>query len=186
MSLLGLTYIFFCYQGPVGLKGEKGERVCIAFYWMTHTPIIIHHQSEKQCHIFMKMSLFSRETLHPRTWCAPLPDKFVNSLWTVSKTFLNPEGIFIVVKMHISSTSNWFYSSFTGQMSRIDMMLNQIPSGYRSNSPGPPGPPGPPGNQGSRGEPGQPGRTGFPGSPGLPGNQGERGTSSLLFFLKVW
>uniref|UniRef100_A0A4W6E660 Collagen alpha-1(XII) chain n=1 Tax=Lates calcarifer TaxID=8187 RepID=A0A4W6E660_LATCA len=61
------------------------------------------------------------------------------------------------------------------QMSRIDMMLNQIPSGYRSNSPGPPGPPGPPGNQGSRGEPGQPGRTGFPGSPGLPGNQGERG-----------
>ncbi|XP_071774299.1 collagen alpha-1(XII) chain-like isoform X1 [Centroberyx gerrardi] len=63
------------------------------------------------------------------------------------------------------------------QMSRIDMMLNQIPSGYRSNSPGPPGPAGPPGNQGSRGEPGQPGRTGFPGSPGLPGNQGERGLS---------
>uniref|UniRef100_A0A665VW12 Collagen, type XII, alpha 1a n=1 Tax=Echeneis naucrates TaxID=173247 RepID=A0A665VW12_ECHNA len=61
------------------------------------------------------------------------------------------------------------------QMSRIDMMVNQIPSGYRSNSPGPPGPPGPPGTQGSRGEPGQPGRTGFPGSPGLPGNQGERG-----------
>ncbi|XP_019940584.2 collagen alpha-1(XII) chain isoform X4 [Paralichthys olivaceus] len=61
------------------------------------------------------------------------------------------------------------------QMSRIDMMLNQIPSGYRSNSPGPAGPPGPPGNQGSRGEPGQPGRTGFPGGPGVPGNQGERG-----------
>ncbi|XP_056152395.1 collagen alpha-1(XII) chain-like isoform X2 [Lampris incognitus] len=61
------------------------------------------------------------------------------------------------------------------QMSRVNMMLNQIPSGYRSNTPGPPGPPGPSGNQGSRGEPGQPGRTGFPGSPGLPGNQGERG-----------
>ncbi|XP_059208525.1 collagen alpha-1(XII) chain [Centropristis striata] len=61
------------------------------------------------------------------------------------------------------------------QMSRIDMMLNQIPSGYRSNSPGPAGPPGPPGNQGARGEPGQSGRTGFPGNPGLPGNQGERG-----------
>ncbi|XP_044022471.1 collagen alpha-1(XII) chain isoform X2 [Siniperca chuatsi] len=61
------------------------------------------------------------------------------------------------------------------QMSRIDMMLNQIPSGYRSNTPGPPGPAGPPGNQGSRGEPGQPGRTGFPGNPGLPGSQGERG-----------
>ncbi|XP_072221652.1 collagen alpha-1(XII) chain isoform X2 [Leuresthes tenuis] len=61
------------------------------------------------------------------------------------------------------------------QMSRIDVLLNQIPSGYRSNSPGPPGPPGPPGNEGTRGEPGQPGRTGFPGNPGLPGNQGERG-----------
>nr|XP_043903464.1 collagen alpha-1(XII) chain-like isoform X1 [Solea senegalensis] len=61
------------------------------------------------------------------------------------------------------------------QMSRIDMMLNQIPSGYRTNSPGPAGPPGPPGDTGSRGEPGQPGRTGFPGSPGLPGNLGERG-----------
>uniref|UniRef100_A0A7N8WLF5 Collagen, type XII, alpha 1a n=1 Tax=Mastacembelus armatus TaxID=205130 RepID=A0A7N8WLF5_9TELE len=59
-------------------------------------------------------------------------------------------------------------------MSRIDMLLNQIPSGYRSNSPGPPGPPGPAGNQGSRGEPGQQGRPGFPGSPGLPGSQGER------------
>ncbi|KAM7376532.1 hypothetical protein PAMP_006259 [Pampus punctatissimus] len=61
------------------------------------------------------------------------------------------------------------------QMSRIDMMLNQIPSGYRSNTPGPAGPPGPPGNAGARGEPGQTGRNGFPGSPGLPGNQGERG-----------
>ncbi|XP_034431804.1 collagen alpha-1(XII) chain isoform X3 [Hippoglossus hippoglossus] len=63
------------------------------------------------------------------------------------------------------------------QMSRIDMMVNQIPSGHRSNTPGPTGPPGPPGNQGSRGEPGQPGRTGFPGGPGTPGNQGERGLS---------
>ncbi|XP_054652752.1 collagen alpha-1(XII) chain isoform X3 [Dunckerocampus dactyliophorus] len=61
------------------------------------------------------------------------------------------------------------------QMSRIDVMLNQIPSGYRSNSPGPAGPPGPPGNPGSRGEPGQTGRNGFPGSPGIPGSQGERG-----------
>uniref|UniRef100_A0A3Q4AFB8 Collagen alpha-1(XII) chain n=1 Tax=Mola mola TaxID=94237 RepID=A0A3Q4AFB8_MOLML len=61
------------------------------------------------------------------------------------------------------------------QMSRINMMFNQIPSGYRSNSPGPPGPPGPTGDQGARGEPGQPGRTGFPGNSGLPGNQGERG-----------
>ncbi|XP_024152990.1 collagen alpha-1(XII) chain isoform X2 [Oryzias melastigma] len=63
----------------------------------------------------------------------------------------------------------------SSQMSRIDVMLNQIPSGYRNGNPGPAGPPGPPGNQGSRGEPGQPGKSGFPGSPGLPGNQGERG-----------
>ncbi|MED6274907.1 hypothetical protein CHARACLAT_021137, partial [Characodon lateralis] len=61
------------------------------------------------------------------------------------------------------------------QMSRVDVLLNQIPSEFRSNTPGPPGPPGPPGNPGSRGETGQPGRSGFPGSPGLPGNQGERG-----------
>ncbi|XP_077586812.1 collagen alpha-1(XII) chain isoform X3 [Stigmatopora nigra] len=63
------------------------------------------------------------------------------------------------------------------QMSRIDQMLNQIPSGYRSNNPGPPGPPGPAGDTGSRGEPGQTGRPGFPGTPGLPGSQGERGLS---------
>uniref|UniRef100_A0A9J7XTS4 Collagen, type XII, alpha 1a n=1 Tax=Cyprinus carpio carpio TaxID=630221 RepID=A0A9J7XTS4_CYPCA len=50
------------------------------------------------------------------------------------------------------------------QMSRIDMMLNQIPSNYRSNSPGPAGPPG------------QPGPNGFPGNPGLPGPPGERGS----------
>ncbi|XP_063040582.1 collagen alpha-1(XII) chain isoform X2 [Engraulis encrasicolus] len=61
------------------------------------------------------------------------------------------------------------------QMSRIDMMLNQVPSGYRSSNPGPAGPPGPPGSQGPRGEPGQGGRSGFPGNPGLPGQQGERG-----------
>uniref|UniRef100_A0A672RGH6 Collagen type XII alpha 1 chain n=1 Tax=Sinocyclocheilus grahami TaxID=75366 RepID=A0A672RGH6_SINGR len=64
------------------------------------------------------------------------------------------------------------------QMSRIDMMLNQIPSNYRSNSPGPSGPPGPPGNQGPHGEPGQPGPNGFPGNPGLPGPPGERGMRS--------
>ncbi|KAM8917084.1 collagen alpha-1(XII) chain isoform 2-T2 [Spinachia spinachia] len=63
----------------------------------------------------------------------------------------------------------------SGQMSRIDTLLNQIPSGYRSNAPGPAGPPGPPGNEGSRGEPGQPGRSGFPGNQGLPGSPGERG-----------
>uniref|UniRef100_A0A4W5MSK6 Collagen alpha-1(XII) chain n=1 Tax=Hucho hucho TaxID=62062 RepID=A0A4W5MSK6_9TELE len=66
-----------------------------------------------------------------------------------------------------------------GQMSRVNSMLNQIPSGYRSsNNPGPPGPPGPSGNQGPRGEPGQTGRNGFPGSSGQPGQQGERGTLS--------
>uniref|UniRef100_A0A8C7QMH6 Collagen type XII alpha 1 chain n=1 Tax=Oncorhynchus mykiss TaxID=8022 RepID=A0A8C7QMH6_ONCMY len=59
---------------------------------------------------------------------------------------------------------------------RVNSMLNQIPSGYRSsNNPGPPGPAGPSGNQGPRGEPGQAGRNGFPGSSGQPGQQGERG-----------
>uniref|UniRef100_A0A3B3DM14 VWFA domain-containing protein n=1 Tax=Oryzias melastigma TaxID=30732 RepID=A0A3B3DM14_ORYME len=72
----------------------------------------------------------------------------------------------------------------SSQMSRIDVMLNQIPSGYRNGNPGPAGPPGPPGNQGSRGEPGQPGKSGFPGSPGLPGNQGERG--HLMIILKLY
>uniref|UniRef100_A0A674DDB2 Collagen alpha-1(XII) chain n=1 Tax=Salmo trutta TaxID=8032 RepID=A0A674DDB2_SALTR len=62
------------------------------------------------------------------------------------------------------------------QMSRINNMINQIPTGYSSNNPGPVGPPGPAGNTGPRGEPGQTGRNGFPGNPGLPGNQGERGT----------
>ncbi|XP_052386234.1 collagen alpha-1(XII) chain-like isoform X2 [Carassius gibelio] len=62
------------------------------------------------------------------------------------------------------------------QMSRIDMMLNQIPSNYRSNSPGASGPPGPPGDQGPRGEQGQPGPNGFPGNPGSPGSPGERGS----------
>uniref|UniRef100_A0AAX7SU24 Collagen, type XII, alpha 1b n=1 Tax=Astatotilapia calliptera TaxID=8154 RepID=A0AAX7SU24_ASTCA len=63
------------------------------------------------------------------------------------------------------------------QMTRVNSLLNQIPSNmYRNNNPGPPGPPGPPGNQGPRGEPGATGRNGFPGSSGLPGQQGERGT----------
>uniref|UniRef100_A0A6Q2ZEB7 Collagen alpha-1(XII) chain n=1 Tax=Esox lucius TaxID=8010 RepID=A0A6Q2ZEB7_ESOLU len=61
------------------------------------------------------------------------------------------------------------------QMSRIDNMINQIPTGYHNNNPGPTGPPGPPGNTGPPGEPGQTGRNGFPGNPGSPGNQGERG-----------
>uniref|UniRef100_A0A8C8J3W5 Collagen type XII alpha 1 chain n=1 Tax=Oncorhynchus tshawytscha TaxID=74940 RepID=A0A8C8J3W5_ONCTS len=69
-----------------------------------------------------------------------------------------------------------FQCRLLGQMSRVNSMLNQIPSGYRSsNNPGPPGSPGPSGNQGPRGEPGQTGRNGFPGSPGQPGPQGERG-----------
>ncbi len=67
------------------------------------------------------------------------------------------------------------FHMLVGQMSRIDNMLNQIPSNYRSNSPGPSGPPGPPGNQGNHGEPGQPGPNGFPGNQGLPGSPGERG-----------
>uniref|UniRef100_A0A8D3DGG8 Collagen alpha-1(XII) chain n=1 Tax=Scophthalmus maximus TaxID=52904 RepID=A0A8D3DGG8_SCOMX len=64
------------------------------------------------------------------------------------------------------------------QMTRVNTLLNQIPSGIsRNNNPGPPGPAGPTGRQGPRGEPGSAGTNGFPGSPGLPGQQGERGTS---------
>ncbi|KAJ0062737.1 hypothetical protein NL108_004377, partial [Boleophthalmus pectinirostris] len=77
-----------------------------------------------------------------------------------------------MVFMYYFSFSTYIFS---GQMSRIDHLINQIPSGYNSRTAGPPGPPGPPGDQGNRGEPGQPGRPGFPGSPGLPGSQGERG-----------
>uniref|UniRef100_A0A672SBT5 Collagen alpha-1(XII) chain n=1 Tax=Sinocyclocheilus grahami TaxID=75366 RepID=A0A672SBT5_SINGR len=64
---------------------------------------------------------------------------------------------------------------FTGQMGRFNEMVNQIPSNYHSNSPGPSGPPGPPGPMGPRGELGRIGRNGLPGSPGLPGQQGELG-----------
>lgn len=99
----------------------------------------------------------------------------------MSKIFLNFQGILKLFKFTAALKTTYL----PGQMSRIDVMLNQIPSGYRSNSPGPPGPPGPPGNEGSRGEPGQSGRPGFPGSPGLPGNQGERGNASL-YFLNTW
>uniref|UniRef100_A0A672SC99 Collagen alpha-1(XII) chain n=1 Tax=Sinocyclocheilus grahami TaxID=75366 RepID=A0A672SC99_SINGR len=62
-----------------------------------------------------------------------------------------------------------------GQMGRFNEMVNQIPSNYHSNSPGPSGPPGPPGPMGPRGELGRIGRNGLPGSPGLPGQQGELG-----------
>lgn len=64
----------------------------------------------------------------------------------------------------------------TGQMGRFNEVLNQIPSNYHSNSPGPAGPPGPPGPLGPRGEPGRLGRNGLSGSPGLPGRQGDQGT----------
>lgn len=68
-------------------------------------------------------------------------------------------------------------------MSRVDDLIKQqIPSGYRSNNPGPSGPPGPPGPQGPRGEPGRIGRNGFPGNPGLPGNPGDRGADMTVQF----
>lgn len=125
--------------------------------------------------VLIKLSWFSRETLHPKTWCVPLPDKFVNSLWTVSKTISQASDSLTILDHENLIKSIWTCAFVAGQMSRVNSMLNQIPTGYRSNTPGPPGLPGPPGNAGPRGEPGQPGRSGFPGSPGLPGNQGERG-----------
>lgn len=75
-----------------------------------------------------------------------------------------------------ASTHRFLFSASAAQMTRINSLLNQIPSGvYSSNNPGPPGSPGVPGRQGPRGEPGSAGRSGFPGSPGLPGQQGDRG-----------
>uniref|UniRef100_A0A8C1JRE0 Collagen, type XII, alpha 1b n=1 Tax=Cyprinus carpio TaxID=7962 RepID=A0A8C1JRE0_CYPCA len=70
-----------------------------------------------------------------------------------------------------------------GQMGRFNEVLNQIPSNYQSNSPGPAGLPGPPGPMGPRGEPGRMGRNGLPGSPGLPGRQGDQVVSKAIFFL---
>uniref|UniRef100_A0A671LLM1 Collagen alpha-1(XII) chain n=1 Tax=Sinocyclocheilus anshuiensis TaxID=1608454 RepID=A0A671LLM1_9TELE len=67
-----------------------------------------------------------------------------------------------------------------GQMGRFNEVLNQIPSNYHSNSPGPSGPPGPSGSMGPRGEPGRIGRNGLPGSPGLPGRQGDRESALLV------
>uniref|UniRef100_A0A3B4AB57 Uncharacterized protein n=1 Tax=Periophthalmus magnuspinnatus TaxID=409849 RepID=A0A3B4AB57_9GOBI len=84
-----------------------------------------------------------------------------------------PMGDFASQNM-MRSIARQVCEQLVNQMSRIDHLINQIPSGYNSRTAGPPGPPGPPGDQGNRGEPGQPGRPGFPGSPGLPGNQGER------------
>lgn len=75
-----------------------------------------------------------------------------------------------------SASTHRFPFSVAAQMTRINSLLNQIPSGvYSSNNPGPAGPPGVPGRQGPRGEPGSAGRSGFPGGPGLPGQQGDRG-----------
>uniref|UniRef100_A0A672SBS9 Collagen type XII alpha 1 chain n=1 Tax=Sinocyclocheilus grahami TaxID=75366 RepID=A0A672SBS9_SINGR len=72
-----------------------------------------------------------------------------------------------------------------GQMGRFNEMVNQIPSNYHSNSPGPSGPPGPPGPMGPRGELGRIGRNGLPGSPGLPGQQGELGRNNIFFLISV-
>uniref|UniRef100_A0A674BWM9 Collagen type XII alpha 1 chain n=1 Tax=Salmo trutta TaxID=8032 RepID=A0A674BWM9_SALTR len=92
-----------------------------------------------------------------------------------------PSHCHTTLSLHFIKCLLPFQCRLLGQMSRVNSMLNQIPSGYRSsNNPGPPGSPGPSGNQGPRGEPGQTGRNGFPGSPGQPGPQGERGTLSRM------
>lgn len=190
-------------SGKPGKSGEPGSPVCIEYLdtreeeplltllSLFKRDLLALKEKRESGFVFLSSSIFYtfnlfifillinclvfRETLHPKIWCAPLPDKFVNSSWAVSPTFLNPPGIWLYLKKHSLLKTIWFASVLAGQMSRIDGMLNQIPSGYRNGNPGPAGPPGPPGNQGPRGEPGQPGKSGFPGSPGLPGNQGERG-----------
>lgn len=87
-------------------------------------------------------------------------------------------GTFLAAILSESATYSavTFSSVDAAQMTRVNTLLNQIPSGiHRNNNPGPPGPPGLPGMQGPRGEPGTAGRNGFPGGPGSPGQQGERG-----------
>uniref|UniRef100_A0A674ES98 Collagen alpha-1(XII) chain n=1 Tax=Salmo trutta TaxID=8032 RepID=A0A674ES98_SALTR len=100
----------------------------------------------------------------------------------VSSTLLSvcSQGDFAPQNMMRSIARQMCEQIVNEQMSRVNSMLNQIPSGYRSsNNPGPPGPPGPSGNQGPRGEPGQTGRNGFPGSSGQPGEKGDRGTAAV-------
>uniref|UniRef100_A0A3Q3B4I5 Collagen alpha-1(XII) chain n=1 Tax=Kryptolebias marmoratus TaxID=37003 RepID=A0A3Q3B4I5_KRYMA len=104
-----------------------------------------------------------------------LPGPPVKNNPSPHETVFDSQGDFASQNMMRSIARQVCEQLVNSQMSRIDVLLNQIPSGYRSNSPGPAGPPGPPGSPGARGEPGQTGRPGFSGNPGLPGNQGERG-----------
>uniref|UniRef100_A0A673B2H7 Collagen alpha-1(XII) chain n=1 Tax=Sphaeramia orbicularis TaxID=375764 RepID=A0A673B2H7_9TELE len=156
-------------MGPPGPQGPNGLS-------LPGEPVSIHSkgtQGQWQCLVFIINQTYNTYSVHLDI-C--LPVHYSCSQGPVGlKGEKGERGDFASQNMMRSIARQVCEQLVNSQMSRIDMMLNQIPSGYRSNSPGPPGPPGPPGNQGSRGEPGQPGRTGFPGSPGLPGNQGERG-----------
>uniref|UniRef100_A0A8D3DLB6 Collagen alpha-1(XII) chain n=1 Tax=Scophthalmus maximus TaxID=52904 RepID=A0A8D3DLB6_SCOMX len=158
-------------QGPNGLSipGEpvnKVERVVTA--WSDVVPVV----TVGNCWPERREGREGTYCLHAMT---PTP-VFISQQSEKQEHVFVFQGDFASQSMMRSIARQVCEQLVNSQMSRIDMMLNQIPSGYRSNSPGPPGPAGPPGNQGSRGEPGQQGRTGFPGTPGVPGNQGERGT----------
>uniref|UniRef100_A0A8D3DBE3 Collagen alpha-1(XII) chain n=1 Tax=Scophthalmus maximus TaxID=52904 RepID=A0A8D3DBE3_SCOMX len=157
-------------QGPNGLSipGEpvnKVERVVTA--WSDVVPVV----TVGNCWPERREGREGTYCLHAMT---PTP-VFISQQSEKQEHVFVFQGDFASQSMMRSIARQVCEQLVNSQMSRIDMMLNQIPSGYRSNSPGPPGPAGPPGNQGSRGEPGQQGRTGFPGTPGVPGNQGERG-----------
>lgn len=172
-----------CFLSFTGIGWNKGRKGREGMYSTVSLDTLLLFRVALPC--LTKMCVFSRETLHLKIWCAPLPDKFVNSLWTVSGRLERhkPALVGYTNTDWIHCLTSYLYSFLSGQMSRIDNMINQIPTGYRSNNPGPAGPPGPAGNTGPPGEPGQTGRNGFPGNAGLPGNQGERGECDMCCFL---
>ncbi|ROL42797.1 Collagen alpha-1(XII) chain [Anabarilius grahami] len=150
-------------EGPSGPRGPSGPMVCNveAFKYLMN--------------VRLTCSLRSQLYL-PYSVCTKLPVlRFVNLGPVGMKGEKGERGDTASQNMMRSVARQVCEQLVSRQMSRIDMMMNQIPSNYRSNSPGPTGPPGPPGNQGPRGEPGQSGPNGFPGNPGLPGSPGERG-----------
>uniref|UniRef100_A0A674BTJ6 Collagen type XII alpha 1 chain n=1 Tax=Salmo trutta TaxID=8032 RepID=A0A674BTJ6_SALTR len=181
--------------GPMGLPGPQGrsglsipgEAVSLTLPLNTphsHTPhSYTHSPLPSHCHTtligdFVLVTVQGPPGSPGMPGASGKPGKSGDRGVSVSIYFtkFNNPGDFAPQNMMRSIARQVCEQIVTGQMSRVNSMLNQIPSGYRSsNNPGPPGSPGPSGNQGPRGEPGQTGRNGFPGSPGQPGPQGERG-----------
>uniref|UniRef100_A0A8C8FCH3 Collagen alpha-1(XII) chain n=1 Tax=Oncorhynchus tshawytscha TaxID=74940 RepID=A0A8C8FCH3_ONCTS len=164
-------------QGPNGLSlpGEPLITLCLGFYsgsdWMTvfgtFTPDCIRFSWTNVANLNQMYAIPVIERIHVSSLSQGLAG---------IKGEKGERGDFASQNLMRSIARQVCEQLVNSQMSRIDNMINQIPTGYRSNNPGPAGPAGPAGNTGPPGEPGQTGRNGFPGNSGLPGNQGERGT----------